>query len=145
MKRTGIRSGPGPRRRRGLAGAPLGSARSSLRSSLPSSGRLPSVNRARKAREFKRTYGSAERAAFVRGLPSVWDGAGPCVNAHVGKEGKGARRKANADQIVPLTPAQHDAFDRWLPPFDDEAARARVIACCADVERAWRAFVEVAA
>lgn len=128
MKRTPLRPGQPPRRSRAIA---RGSA-------SPSRSAIPRVNPKRKAREFRRTYGSAERAAWIRALPSVWDGAGPCVNAHVGKIGKGASRKANADQIVSLTPAQHDAFDLRLPPFDDEAARAFVIGCCAGVERAWQ-------
>jgi hypothetical protein len=106
---------------------------------------MPSVNRPRKAASFIRCYGSVERVLWIQAQPSVWDGAGPCVNAHVGKEGKGASRKANADQVVPLTDAQHRAYDRYLPPFDDEAARERVIGCCADVEAKWRAHVGAAA
>jgi hypothetical protein len=106
---------------------------------------IKASNAARKAASFIRCYGSAERCEWIRQQPSVWDGAGPCVNAHVGKAGKGARRKANADQIVPLTDEQHRAFDQWLPPFDDEAARQRVVDCCADVERSWRAHVGAAA
>jgi aminoglycoside phosphotransferase family enzyme len=98
------------------------------------------VNRKRKAREFARTYESVERVEFVKALPSVWDGAGPCVNAHVGRKGAGARRKADADQIVPLTDWQHRAFDEHRAPFDTEAAREAVRACCADVEARWLAF-----
>jgi hypothetical protein len=127
MKRTGIRPGPGPRRSRDIARGSVELKRSRIRRQ----------NAARKAASFARAYGSAERVEWVKAQPSVWDGAGPCVNAHVGKVGKGASRKANADQIVPLTDAQHRAFDQCLPPFDCERARAAVRACCADVERAW--------
>lgn len=105
-----------------------------------SSKSLPRVNATRKARTFARTYGSKARVEFVKALPSVWDGAGPCVNAHVGPEGKGASRKANADQIVPLTDAQHKAFDQWLPPFDEDSARQFVIDAAPGVQRAWLAF-----
>jgi hypothetical protein len=41
--------------------------------------------------------------------------------------------------------SEHRAFDQCLPPFDTEAARERVRACCADVERAWRSHCGVAA
>jgi hypothetical protein len=107
--------------------------------STPERTPVPRGNPARKAASFARCYGSIARVEFVKALPSVWDGAGPCVNAHVGRKGAGARRKADADQIVPLTDAQHKAFDQHRAPFDTEASRAAVRACMADVERAWLA------
>lgn len=122
MKRPGV-----PRRRREIARGSVEVKRTRIRRQ----------NAARKAKEFLRTYGSPDRAEWVRAQSSVWDGAGPCVNAHVGKVGKGARRKANADQIVSLTDEQHRAFDEYRFPFDDEAARAFVIGRCADVQRRW--------
>lgn len=62
-------------------------------------------NPARKAREFKRAYGSKARVAWVKSLPCVACGVvGYSENAHVTSGGVG--RKADASQIVPLCGAR---------------------------------------
>lgn len=62
-------------------------------------------NGSRRSREWLRAYGSLARVAWVKGLPSVASGDGPCVNAHTRSGGAG--RKADAAYIVPLTNAEH--------------------------------------
>lgn len=79
--------------------------RSPLRRSrmAPRKTRVKRVNAKRKAANFARAYGSAERVAFVRSLPCAACGlVGYSENAHVGGAGKGAGRKSDADQIAPL-------------------------------------------
>lgn len=63
------------------------------------------VNRARKTREWVRAHGSPERVAWIKTLPSVASGTGPCENVHV--RGGGGSRKADACWIVPLTRREH--------------------------------------
>lgn len=98
------------------------------------------VNRARKNREWTRAYGSPERVAWVNSRRCIVGllCTGAVQNAHVGKVGAGAGRKANADQIVPLCERHHfqchegqqSLAKRFGIDFDAEAAA---------VESAWRA------
>ena len=85
-------------------GIPRRTRLSRSRSSIPRTAVRPR-NAKRQAREFARAYGSAERVEWIKGLPSVASGEGPCVNAHV-KTGGGSR-KADACWIVPLTDFEH--------------------------------------
>lgn len=62
--------------------------------------------------EQKRTYGSPERAAFVKTLPCVVCGKGPSDNAHI--RGDGCRRKGAAHLIVPLCHLHHTAGKQSL-------------------------------
>lgn len=101
---------------------------------------------------FTRVYGSEERAEWVKSLPCVGCGiVGYSENAHVGREGKGAGRKANADQITPLCGPHgnvigcHRAFDRFLFPFDRASTRIPVIRSRIATEAAWIAHQENAA
>jgi hypothetical protein len=75
------------------------------------------VNKARKAKEFRRTYGSKDRVEFVKALPCSVLGclATPSDNAHI--TGDGAGRKADADTCIPLCRAHHDEFDAGHETF----------------------------
>lgn len=64
-------------------------------------------NAKRHKKNWLRAHGSLSPVAWVKAQPSVASGKGPCVNAHVGKKGAGTQRKADADQIVPLTDHEH--------------------------------------
>ena len=112
-------------------------------------GRVKRVNAQRKAREFARTYHSVERVEFVKRLPCASCGKiGASQNAHIGKEGKGAARKGNYDQIAPLCGPNrwgeigchtlHDlyystTFRTLFPRFDAPQA-------CAATEAAWQSY-----
>lgn len=100
----------------------------------------------RKAKSFVRAYESEERVEFIKSLPCTGCGVtGYSENAHVGREGKGAGRKANADQITPLCGPHglmigcHRAFDRFLFPFNRASTRIPVILSCVDTQRKWLA------
>ena len=62
-------------------------------------------NEPRRSAEFIRCYESEARVAWVKRQPSVVSGDRPCENAHIRTGGTG--RKADAEWIVPLTPAEH--------------------------------------
>jgi hypothetical protein len=113
---------------------------------------MPRVNRARKASEFVRAYGSRARVRFVKALPCCYCVAlsplfgrtdGSSHNAHT--EGDGGSHKASYTKIVPLCASHHRRFDEHQFPFDTEVVRALVRACCADVQAKWRAHVGAAA
>src|SRR5207237_1784408 len=100
----------------------------------------------------ERIYSSVERAEFVESLPCCGcDVEGWSVNAHVGTEGKGLSRKANADQIAPLCSSRigavgcHELFDTHHAPFDTDEARARIVGYAAITEARWRVYCEEAA
>lgn len=57
-------------------------------------------NAKRRVTEFARCYHSRKRVLFVKGLPCIICGHGPCDNAHI--ENGGAGRKADYAKIVPL-------------------------------------------
>lgn len=60
-------------------------------------------NPRRKVREFARAYESVERVQWTKAQPcSACRVLGYSENAHVGTEGRGASRKADADQIASL-------------------------------------------
>lgn len=74
---------------------------------------LNRVNRKRRQSEFARTYHSKERVEFVKALPCIVCGHGPCDNAHIETGGMG--RKADYTKIVPLCsmPMDHP----WSPGY----------------------------
>ena len=97
-------------------------------------------NTKRKAAEFARCYHSVERVEFVKRLPCAACGVvGYSQNAHVGKDGKGAGRKAHYTMIAPLCGPRsipqldgrlfvwegcHSLFDaHCLPAFTPEKAQ----------------------
>ena len=119
------------------------------RKSIPRSGPPNRRNAARQKRERERTNGSPERDAFVRSLPCCACGVvGYSEVAHVGKEGKGAGRKANADQTAPLCglrPTElgliyvgchrqsHQRGNAWI----EARYSVSLAACAAATEQAW--------
>lgn len=64
-------------------------------------------NPKRQRSEFARCYHSKERVAFVKALPCIVCGHGPCDNAHIESDGMG--RKAHYTKIVPLCCMPSDA------------------------------------
>lgn len=127
------------------------------RSSLPRSRQPIGRNPARKRREFVRTYGSEERTIFVKTLPCAACGVlGFSVNAHVGTEGKGAGRKANADQVAPLcctrgedggpmTLGCHVLYDEHQQQFAARFPEFHALQAAMDCEVAWQRHVEAEA
>lgn len=93
MKRTGI-----------ARGKPLARGASTLKRE-----RVKASNPARKASEFSRAYGSAERAAAIKRLPCLVENescAGWIENAHVPSK-SGAGRKGDACHNVSLCAWHH--------------------------------------
>ena len=122
------------------------------RSASPRRTRVKRTNPKRKAAEFARCYGSKVRVAFVQSLPCAACGVvGYSENAHVGREGRGGSRRANADQIAPLCGRRpynlgtaaialyrgcHQQFDTHASGF---AAHFDPDVACAQTEAAWQA------
>lgn len=96
---------------------------------------MPTENRKRKVSEFARTYGSKARVAWVRALPSVVSGKGPCVNAHV--RGDGAGRKADYCWIVPLTRDEHDGLHFVGVRAFEHGYSVDLKELAAETQRAW--------
>lgn len=107
--------------------------------SLPQSEPKPiGRNKERQAKEFARCYHSEERVEWVKNLPSVVSGRGPCDNAHV--RGGGAGRKADYRFIVPLTRREHNELHR-IGPADFESNYSINLEAAADaVEAAWQSL-----
>lgn len=75
---------------------------------------IPPRNPKRRRSEFARCYHSKERVEFVKRMPCIRCGLhGYSDNAHVGRKGAGAGRKADYDQIAPLCgwPSNHIGGD----------------------------------
>lgn len=87
--------------------------------------------KARTAGEFARVYGSRARVAWVKALPCVACGRGPCDNAHTETGGMG--RKADAHTIVPLCAGPNGCHAN-LHRFGIQA-----------FERKWDLFLSIAA
>lgn len=101
------------------------------------------VNPKRRKSEYARAYHSKARSAFVASLPcQMCFRVGPSDNAHVGKEGKGAGRKANYNQIAALCRTCHSAFDNGWFPFERGTPGGQwnrmLVLCAADrTEKLW--------
>lgn len=67
---------------------------------------LPRTNPKRKAENFDRAYGGADRAAWVGHQPCLICSAVPSENAHVPSK-SGASRKGDARWVVPLCGRHH--------------------------------------
>lgn len=115
-------------------------------------------NGKRHAREFARTFGEPERVAIVQSLPCAACGVEGCsVNAHIGDEGSGAGRRANADQIAPLCdtvrrqlrgiagPGCHQLFDESPTKFWASFPSFNVADVCEETDRVCRERLEGAA
>lgn len=90
---------------------------------------------AKRDAEFRRTYHSAERVAFVRREACRVCGDRPSENAHIGRAGKGMGRKADYTMIAPLCSACHAKLHRGQLVID----RATAHEWCVDTERRWQA------
>jgi hypothetical protein len=112
---------------------------------IPRKTRVKPVNRRRKAREFQRAYGGAERAAFVAAMAcivgriqGVSDCEGPIENVHV--KGGGAGRKADARFNVPGCRGHHRKLHAWGVRRFEEHYGVDLDAEAAAVEEAWQTF-----
>jgi hypothetical protein len=106
------------------------------------------VNRARKASEFVRAYGSKARVAWVKRRPcivAVGVCAGPIENAHVVKGDGGTSYKASAEFIAPMCHRHHRRLHSLGPISFQSVFKVDLAACAAETERAWRAHVGAAA
>lgn len=110
---------------------------------------LNKVNKRRRPSEKLRIYGTSQRRAFIRRLPCSACGAeGFSQNAHVGTNGRGAGRKADADQIAPLCGPRynlvgcHAQFDQKRSDFERRFPWYVPEVIAAETERAWLAFSE---
>jgi hypothetical protein len=145
MKRPGQPKRTPFRRTRELArgSGPRTSSSAPLRSSP-----LPAVNRARKASEFVRAYGSRKRVAWVKRRPCIVPVgvcAGPIENAHVVKGDGGTSYKASAEYVAPMCHHHHATLHR-LGPISFQSVYKVDLAAEADAcARAWRAHVGAAA
>ncbi len=73
------------------------------------------VKRDREAERFAQQFGSVGRVEWVKSLPSVFSGRGPCVNMHT--RGDGTSRKADYIWIVPATDGEHQESHRGQKTF----------------------------
>lgn len=97
-------------------------------------------NPARKAKAFKRAYGSRARVAFVKSLPCVACGVvGYSENAHVTSGGVG--RKADASQIVPLCGPHHLHLHAWGIDTWTKHYRKDLHYFAMDTEQRWQSHI----
>jgi hypothetical protein len=105
--------------------------------SLPRGTKTLGRNRKRTAENFARCYHSVARVEWVKSLPSVVSGRGPCVNAHA--IGDGAGRKAGYETIVPLTQDEHDELHRIGVKTFGRRYDVDLMRCAHRTENAWKA------
>lgn len=104
------------------------------KSLLTRSTRIKPMNAKRKAKEFARAYESEERVLWVRSLPSVVSGRGPCENAHIRSRGAGG---GSAD-IVPLTASEHGDFHGWGRKEFEKRFGVDLASEARRIERLWQ-------
>mgnify|MGYP001592542467 CR=1 FL=1 len=104
--------------------------------------RIPTRNPKRAAREFVRCYESQARKQWVCSLPCI---VTVCQrqseNAHVGKKGAGAGRKADSDQIASLCRYHHTQLHQYGPEWFARAygwTQEALDNVAATTEAAWR-------
>lgn len=106
---------------------------------IPRSAPPKRSNPARKKREFKRCYGSAERVAFVKSLPCIVAHARDCdgeiENAHVISGGAG--RKADASCIAPLCRRHHSELHAIGANTFQLVRCVQLLPCAAETNIAW--------
>jgi hypothetical protein len=96
-------------------------------------------NPKRQAKEWARAYGSEARHAFVKSLPCVVCGRGPCDNAHTSGDG-GASYKASAKYVIPLCRPHHrEQHDVGAGTFAIKYS-LDLRALADETERAWRSY-----
>lgn len=93
-------------------------------------------NVSRHAAEWRRAYGSPERADFVNWLACVVCGYSPCENAHIENGGMG--RKADARFVVPLCPKHHREQEGRTEAFQAQYG-IDLYDYAAKTEAAWQA------
>jgi hypothetical protein len=121
---------------------------------------IPKVNKKRQAREMPRKFGTPTRRRWVKAQDCSACGVeGWSVNAHVGREGAGASRKANHDQIAPLcrsrrayspeygcvmeTEGCHELSHRDPAKFAARFPWWNAEEQCAATQRKWERYVEM--
>lgn len=115
---------------------PMARGSATLRRTRP----LPKVNRKRKALELLRTYGPAERRAWITSFCCLTCGHPPKSEQSHLRSRSGAGRKGDAAQIVPMCRGCHTLYpqrSKWRRRFphwtDAELERA-----AAAFEHAWQ-------
>lgn len=101
-------------------------------------GRPKKVNRARRNREWLRSYGSDERVAFIQSLPCIVTGASPCENVHI--LGGGMGRKSDARMIVPMISKVHRRLHMFGPVTFQAMYGVNLLEAAAETERLWQAY-----
>lgn len=84
---------------------------------------LAKANPKRKAREFRRSYGSGDRADWVSHQPCLICSAVPSENAHVPSK-SGASRKGDARWVVPLCLRHHQTAKDSLHALNKDGFEA---------------------
>jgi hypothetical protein len=109
----------------------------------------------RKAKNWKRAYGSAARVEWVKQQPCVFCGLTPCENAHIETGGMG--RKAHYTKVVPMCATSsemmpaggkiwrvririgcHKSYDTWAR--QSMQGQVDLDAAAAETERKWIAY-----
>lgn len=107
--------------------------------------RVKNVNRRRRAKEFKRCYGSAARVEWVKNRPCYVchrEATAERLNENAHIVGGGAGRKSDAEKIVPLCPTCHAELHA-LQPVAFEAKHGVSLELAAEAtERAWSRLAE---
>ena len=104
-------------------------------------------NPQRKKREYARAYHSKARVEFVKSLPcQMCFRVGQTDNAHVGKKGAGAGRKANYDQIAALCRSCHTDFDNGDGLYERDTDGGQwnrmLVRCAADrTQKLWQSHL----
>jgi hypothetical protein len=110
------------------------SAKASLRKSRIKPKRLTA---AEKREKFAREYHSDAFVRWIRSLPSVASGHGPCVAAHTENDGKS--RKGSWKTIVPLTDTEHREEHQHGRQTFEAKYGIDIKACAARTAAAWLA------
>lgn len=130
------------KRRKQAARAPNSTLPRSL-TPLARTGKPKGVNPARKAREFKRAYGSEERVEWVGQLPCIigllCDWSAPRENHHI--RGDGTSRKAPARFIVPLCRTHHASIHQIGRASFERFYGIDLAAAAAETEKHWRSHL----
>lgn len=93
----------------------------------------------RHAKNLLRANGPVERRQWIKGLPSIVSGKGPCEAAHV--RNGGTSRKADAKWTVPLTHHEHiHELHQWGQKSFEEFYGVDLISCAIETERRWQDY-----
>ena len=81
--------------------------------------------------------------AWIRTLPSVVSGKGPCEACHTGTDG-GMGEKASDYSCLPLTPAEHREYHQIGKPAFARKYRLNYRSLCRRLNREWEAVQTIA-